>query len=880
MSISDGVNANAANFNSSFVSKTDTDSKGGDLTLNDKLSLQDSGSATMIDAQQEINDLKDEFNSSTGHDHDGVDSKKVVATNLDGTGGANGQVLKADGAGNVLWDTDEGTGAINYIGAWNANTNSPALASGAGTKGDYYVINVAGTTTLDGISDWENTDWAVFNGTVWEKVDNTDQVLSVAGKQGAVVLDSDDVAETASKKWAFKSNLTTSDPTTTDDSASGYSVGSRWWNSSSDTLFICEDNTASAAVWKGVSGGTGGGGLDVYLAEDFETTVAADFTSGNNATFDNGGTLQGALADETTNPIAGDSCLKYTQAAGSLNDFIKSPVINIDEKQAGNYTGMTLYFTYDGDADDIKVIFYDETNSEVLTDSVDLLSSESNPTRYSTSVFIPEGVTQVAYGFQVAVENSTKILLADDVELTTNPFVYKNLIDRQEYKLLQAPTSMTNATAEIEFNLGTATITNSGPNIISAVDDSGNTRTKFIANRRCTVDVNFAGTVGTVNRQVAIAKNGVVVAPGTESTQINRQAGTAGTVDLEIGDYFTVAVSVNNVTIEATSLTGSDIAILQFVATAETEHVITPAKSNMTDWTSYTPTFIGFGTPTNVEFWHKRVGDSVLLRGRFTSGTSTATTATATLPAGLTIDTNKIDTANASNNGYYFRSATASASGGAIILQDSDLTHITFGSVSTFDSSSLNPLSQANGNSVAVSGESITLVTAAIPIEGWDSDATFLAAIPTQLTAYIKDLKADDTDGGTFTSSAWQTRDLNAVEGDTEFISLSSSQFTLSSGKYLIEGSAPAYKTDQHQTRIRNITDSTDLTEGTSENSSTIDNTSSRSNLAASVTLNSSKTFEIQHHCETTKSGNGFGVSAPTAAIQELYTMVKITKVK
>ena len=45
-------------------------------------------------------------------------------------------------------------GALNYKGTWNANTNSPALASGAGTKGDYYVVSVAGPTSLDGISNW------------------------------------------------------------------------------------------------------------------------------------------------------------------------------------------------------------------------------------------------------------------------------------------------------------------------------------------------------------------------------------------------------------------------------------------------------------------------------------------------------------------------------------------------------------------------------------------------------------------------------------------------------------------------------------------------------------------------------------------------------
>lgn len=62
-------------------------------------------------------------------------------------------------------------GALNYKGTWNASTNSPALASGAGTKGDYYVVSVAGSTSLDGISNWGVGDWATFNGSVWQRVE-------------------------------------------------------------------------------------------------------------------------------------------------------------------------------------------------------------------------------------------------------------------------------------------------------------------------------------------------------------------------------------------------------------------------------------------------------------------------------------------------------------------------------------------------------------------------------------------------------------------------------------------------------------------------------------------------------------------------------------
>jgi hypothetical protein len=88
-------------------------------------------------------------------------------------------------------------GALSYQGTWNASTNTPTLASGVGTKGYYYVVDTAGSTNLDGITDWKIGDWAVYNGTAWQKIDNTDSVTSVNGYTGAVVLTQTDIAGTA-----------------------------------------------------------------------------------------------------------------------------------------------------------------------------------------------------------------------------------------------------------------------------------------------------------------------------------------------------------------------------------------------------------------------------------------------------------------------------------------------------------------------------------------------------------------------------------------------------------------------------------------------------------------------------------------------------------
>ena len=89
------------------------------------------------------------------------------------------------------------TGALSFQSTRNAATNTPTLVSSVGTQGHYYVVSVAGTTNLNGINDWGVNDWAIFNGTAWQKIDNSDLVQSVNGQTGVVVLDADDVGATA-----------------------------------------------------------------------------------------------------------------------------------------------------------------------------------------------------------------------------------------------------------------------------------------------------------------------------------------------------------------------------------------------------------------------------------------------------------------------------------------------------------------------------------------------------------------------------------------------------------------------------------------------------------------------------------------------------------
>lgn len=101
-----------------------------------------------------------------------------------------GNVPQLDSGGKLLTAVlpEAILGAMKYQGTWDASTNSPTLASppAASTKGFYYVVSVAGSTNLSGITDWKVGDWAVSNGSTWDKVDSSDQVASVAGLQGVI----------------------------------------------------------------------------------------------------------------------------------------------------------------------------------------------------------------------------------------------------------------------------------------------------------------------------------------------------------------------------------------------------------------------------------------------------------------------------------------------------------------------------------------------------------------------------------------------------------------------------------------------------------------------------------------------------------------------
>jgi hypothetical protein len=144
----------------------------------------------------------------------------------------------------------------------------------------------------------------------------------------------------------------------------------------------------------------------------------------------------------------------------------------------------------------------------------------------------------------------------------------------------------------------------------------------------------------------------------------------------------------------------------------------------------------------------------------------------------------------------------------------------------------------------------------------------------------FRDQKPNGTDGGTFNNGAWRRRDLNTSAGAlgvaTGNVTLASNQLTFQPGTYRIHVSAPAIHVWRHKCKLYNVTTKSDQFVGTSAKA--IDWQTTVSSIHCIQTFAAATTLEVQHQCETSQSGNGFGV-ASNFGVVEAYTEVNVEQI-
>ena len=159
-----------------------------------------------------------------------------------------------------------------------------------------------------------------------------------------------------------------------------------------------------------------------------------------------------------------------------------------------------------------------------------------------------------------------------------------------------------------------------------------------------------------------------------------------------------------------------------------------PFGPAMTDWVPYTPTITGFGTPTAVTFFSRRVGSNLEVSGYFTSGTSTAVQAQVTLGynggnANVTASgSTAIGSLGAVEGVGAYSGTAAGATFYPIALQNAN--YLVFG-LSSSGSVGFNGL---NGSALLSSGQTFSF-HASVPITGWSSNSSMSSDTDTRVVA-------------------------------------------------------------------------------------------------------------------------------------------------
>ena len=178
-----------------------------------------------------------------------------------------------------------------------------------------------------------------------------------------------------------------------------------------------------------------------------------------------------------------------------------------------------------------------------------------------------------------------------------------------------------------------------------------------------------------------------------------------------------------------------------------------------------------------------------------------------------------------------------------------------------------------------INGMAASKLTGALPAISGASLINLPAGGKFSSFAIIADQKSSNTAGGSFSSGGDRTRDLNTEIADADgIVSISSNQFTLQAGTYLIRGSAPAYNVGRHIAWIYDVTNSANVGYfGTAQHS--YNGVVTSSFFYGRHTISGATVYEIRHKCETSQSV-GFGIESGSSYVNltNTYTVVQIFK--
>lgn len=435
-------------------------------------------------------------------------------------------------------------GGLIYQGTWNALTNTPTLTSSVGSKGHYYAVSVAGSTNLNGITDWNIGDLAVFNGSVWEQIDNTDAVTSVNGYTGTVVLNAADVNAIAEIASSTDNALVRFDGTTgalvqnstvtLDDSGNANGFNSVIF----DTTPTSPPSTTGAMFWD-EGNGSPSINLDADVVLQLGQEMLALVYNGTGSTITNGSVVAVSGAQGQRPSVV---------LADADSEALSAPTLGIATEDIAN--GAEGFVTTFG--------FVRGINTSAFTAGAPIYLGTTAGAFTATRP--PAPAHTVALGWVIKVNASSGEVFVNinngweldelhNVLITSpisgNTLIYDAVAGVWENANLTAGTgvSVTNGAGSITIaNTGVTSITGTASQVTASASTGGVT-----LSLPATINVNTSGSAATLTTGRTIAITGDLTYTSGSFNGSANVTGTAtlATVNANVGSFTNASVTVN-----------------------------------------------------------------------------------------------------------------------------------------------------------------------------------------------------------------------------------------------------------------------------------------------------------------------------------------------